>query len=71
MLLIVVAILVAILMLMGTCGQAVLGLSADVQVTQTALAAGQQWMANSMRLWPQDEHQLCTQSACWNMLLWC
>jgi hypothetical protein len=30
---------------------------ANVHVTQTVLAVGQQWMANLMMLWPQDKHQ--------------
>jgi hypothetical protein len=28
-----------------------------VNVAQTVLAVGQQWVANSMSFWPQDEHQ--------------
>jgi hypothetical protein len=27
-----------------------------VHVAETVLAVGQQWVANSMRFWPQDEH---------------
>jgi hypothetical protein len=43
-------------MLMGIFGQAVFGLH-EVHVTQTVLSVGQQWVANSMQFWPQDEHQ--------------
>jgi hypothetical protein len=28
-----------------------------VHVAQTALAVGQQWVVDSIRCWPQDEHQ--------------
>jgi hypothetical protein len=32
--------------------------SANMHVAQTVLAVGQQGVANLMRFWPQDEHQV-------------